>query len=99
MRIELQRVGAPKPALSRSKGLSFATWNTPMTRVLPVRRASAHVQRNIAGRSRFTGKERDTESGNDYFGARYYASAIGRMMRLDQMNVSATRHYDDLRAP
>jgi hypothetical protein len=22
----------------------------------------------------FTGKERDTESGNDYFGARYYAS-------------------------
>ena len=24
-----------------------------------------------------TGKERDTESGNDYFGARYYASAMG----------------------
>ena len=24
--------------------------------------------------SLFTGKERDTESGNDYFGARYYAS-------------------------
>jgi hypothetical protein len=22
----------------------------------------------------FTGKERDSESGNDYFGARYYAS-------------------------
>jgi hypothetical protein len=26
----------------------------------------------------FTGKERDTESGNDYFGARYYASSMGR---------------------
>ena len=25
----------------------------------------------------FTGKERDTESGNDYFGARYYASSHG----------------------
>ena len=28
----------------------------------------------------FTGKERDTESGNDYFGARYYASSMGRFM-------------------
>ena len=26
----------------------------------------------------FTGKERDAESGNDYFGARYYASNMGR---------------------
>ena len=28
-----------------------------------------------------TGKERDTESGNDYFGATYYASSMGRWMR------------------
>jgi RHS repeat-associated protein len=34
-------------------------------------------------RSRFTGKERDTESGNDYFGARYYASSMGRFMSPD----------------
>ena len=31
----------------------------------------------------FTGKERDTESGNDYFGARYYASSVGRFMSPD----------------
>ncbi|HUN85120.1 MAG TPA: Ig-like domain repeat protein [Terracidiphilus sp.] len=31
----------------------------------------------------FTGKERDTESGNDYFGARYYASTMGRMLSPD----------------
>ena len=31
----------------------------------------------------FTGKERDAESGNDYFGARYYASAMGRFMSPD----------------
>jgi RHS repeat-associated protein len=31
----------------------------------------------------FTGKERDTESGNDYFEARYYASALGRFMSPD----------------
>ena len=31
----------------------------------------------------FTGKERDTESGNDYFGARYYASTMGRWLSPD----------------
>src|SRR5450432_2151804 len=33
--------------------------------------------------SRYTGKERDTESGNDYFGARYYSSSMGRFMSPD----------------
>jgi RHS repeat-associated protein len=33
--------------------------------------------------SRSTGKERDTESGNDYFGARYYASSMGRWLSPD----------------
>ena len=32
---------------------------------------------------RFTGRERDTESGLDYFGARYYASSMGRWMSPD----------------
>ncbi|MGO9776931.1 MAG: RHS repeat-associated core domain-containing protein, partial [Terracidiphilus sp.] len=31
----------------------------------------------------FTAKERDTESGNDYFEARYYSSAMGRFMSPD----------------
>jgi RHS repeat-associated protein len=35
------------------------------------------------GPSIFTGKERDQESGNDYFGARYYASSMGRFMSPD----------------
>jgi len=33
--------------------------------------------------SRSTGKERDTESGNDYFMARYYSSAMGRFLSPD----------------
>ncbi|MGA3093247.1 MAG: RHS repeat-associated core domain-containing protein [Terriglobales bacterium] len=37
---------------------------------------------------KFTGKERDTESGNDYFGARYYASTMGRFMTPDPSNLS-----------
>jgi RHS repeat-associated protein len=33
--------------------------------------------------SRSTGKERDAESGNDYFSARYYASSMGRFLSPD----------------
>lgn len=32
---------------------------------------------------RYTGKEHDSESGNDYFGARYYASTMGRFLSPD----------------
>jgi RHS repeat-associated protein len=34
-------------------------------------------------RYRYTGKERDEESGLDYFGARYYAAWLGRWMSAD----------------
>ena len=34
-------------------------------------------------RYKFTGKERDSESGLDYFGARYYGSSMGRFMSSD----------------
>jgi RHS repeat-associated protein len=37
--------------------------------------SGAFVSRSIS-----TGKERDTKSGNDYFGARYYASSMGRFL-------------------
>jgi RHS repeat-associated protein len=37
----------------------------------------------------FTGKERDAESGLDYFGARYYGSSMGRMMSPDPGNIGA----------
>lgn len=35
----------------------------------------------------YTGKERDTESGLDYFGARYYGSSMGRWMSPDPSNL------------
>jgi len=38
---------------------------------------------------RYTGKERDAESGNDYFGARYYGSSMGRFMSPDPLMASA----------
>jgi RHS repeat-associated protein len=39
----------------------------------------------------FTGKERDTESGLDYFGARYIASTTGRFMVPDPTNLTDAR--------
>src|SRR5208283_2078144 len=38
---------------------------------------------NDATEHHFTGKERDSESGNDYFAARYYNSATGRFFSPD----------------
>jgi len=39
-------------------------------------------------RPHFTGKERDAESGLDYFGARYYGSNMGRWMSPDPVILS-----------
>ena len=40
-------------------------------------------------RQKFTGKERDAETGLDYFGARYYGSAQGRFTSPDPSRLSA----------
>ena len=41
-------------------------------------------------RYQFTGKERDSESGLDNFGARYFGSSLGRFMRPDPQNAGAS---------
>ena len=49
--------------------------------------------------SHFTGKERDTESGNDYFGARYYGSSMGRFTSPDSDVLPDTVPYADFSNP
>jgi RHS repeat-associated protein len=44
---------------------------------------AANPQAGAGTRRRFTGKERDAETGLDYFGARYYRSQIGRFNTTD----------------
>jgi RHS repeat-associated protein len=56
-------------------GIGFANPNTATGLA-----ASLYDERR---RSRTTGKERDSESGLDYFGARYYGSALGRFTSPD----------------
>ena len=46
---------------------------------------------------KFTGKERDSESGLDNFGARYYGSSLGRFMQTDPIWVKADRMFDPQR--
>lgn len=43
---------------------------------------------------RFTGKERDAESGLDNFGPRYFASTMGRFMSPDPLFISPERLFD-----
>jgi RHS repeat-associated protein len=43
---------------------------------------------------KFTGKERDSESGLDNFGARYFASTMGRFMSADPFTVTPGRVVD-----
>ncbi|MDE1156352.1 MAG: hypothetical protein PW735_11580 [Acidobacteriaceae bacterium] len=47
----------------------------------------------------FTGKERDAESGLDYFGARYYGSSMGRFMSPDWSKTPEGVPYADLSNP
>jgi RHS repeat-associated protein len=47
----------------------------------------------------YTGKERDGESGNDYFGARYYASSMGRFVSPDWSKTPEGVPYADLSNP
>jgi|GEM_PF-6662377 len=49
--------------------------------------------------SRYTGKERDTESGLDYFGARYYASSMGLWVSPDWADKPEAVPYSDLARP
>jgi RHS repeat-associated protein len=57
--------------------------------LVPVQRVRADERARFQSRS--TGKERDTESGNDYFGARYYASTMGRFLSPDPITVTPAR--------
>ena len=47
----------------------------------------------------FTGKERDTESGLDYFGARYFNSSLGRFMIPDWAAKATAVPYADFGDP
>ena len=77
--------GAPGPSLLGTGDIDTMQAQTsirlpdiPMTPPLTCHLSTASGHRSIS-----SGKERDAESGNDYFGARYYGSSMGRFMSPD----------------
>jgi RHS repeat-associated protein len=92
------------PQLREKPRLGFSSKNPALHQVHEVCnsttalgfRAALHLERI---RSRYTGKERDTESGNDYFGARYYSSAMGRWMSPDWSKSVQAIPYADFTHP
>jgi len=76
--------------------LGSASWITDMSGQ-PVQHlqykpfGGEHVDQQAPGtdyseRFRFTGKERDAETGYDYFGARYYSSSLGIWLSVDPLS-------------
>jgi len=73
---ENSRLGYQLSTVALHPGIGFVNSNTA---------TGLRVCLYDAGRgSRCTGKERDPESGLDYFGARYYGSALGRFSSPDE---------------
>ena len=59
-----------------------------------------HVVTNTCPQNyKFTGKERDTETGNDAFGARYFSPSLGRWLSPDWSGVPAPVPYAQLTNP
>jgi len=59
-----------------------------------------HAYINSCSRNyKFEGKERDTETGNDDFGARYYTSRFGRWLSADWSSVPVPVPYANLANP
>jgi RHS repeat-associated protein len=54
---------------------------------------------NVPQHFKFTGKERDSESGFDMFGARYYGSSLGRFITPDWATKATTVPYADFGDP
>jgi RHS repeat-associated protein len=54
---------------------------------------------NDSNHYKFTGKERDGESGLDYFGARYYSNGLGRWISADWSATAVPVPYADLGDP
>jgi RHS repeat-associated protein len=54
---------------------------------------------NDSNHYKFTGKERDTETNLDYFGARYYANVLGRFITPDWAAKATAVPYGDFADP
>src|SRR5205807_177870 len=57
------------------------------------------VSNNDSNHYKFTGKERDSETGLDYFGARHYSNSLGRFITPDWSATPVPVPYSELTDP
>ena len=57
------------------------------TEFYPFGRSRLEQRNDFESAYKFTGKERDKESGFDYFGARYYLPVVGSFISVDPLYV------------
>jgi len=78
-------LGTERARFDSNANLLGAFTSDPFGDVLATKLDSGTDDNNI----HLTGKERDTESGLDYFGARYYGSSMGRFLSPDPAGMQA----------
>jgi len=66
---------------------------------IPMVASALPIQTRAQNAYKFEGKERDAETGNDDFGARYYSNRFGRWLSADWSNVPAPIPYANLTNP
>jgi RHS repeat-associated protein len=95
---------AANALLSEKPHQGVPSWNLALHQGIDERNSTAAIGLRVGQHlnrawSRYTGKERDTESGLDYFGARYYASNMGRWMSPDWADKPEAVPYSSLDNP
>jgi RHS repeat-associated protein len=86
------QLGTPRIVLDKSGSLANTTRHDylPFGEELFAGRTTGLGYTNDTTRQKFTSKERDVETGLDYFGARYYSLIQGRFTSPDPLHASAT---------
>jgi len=90
--ITADALGSPRLITAQDKSVKARHDYLPFGEGIPAGYGSRSAAQGYVAdglRQKFTGKERDVESGLDYFGSRYYGSGLGRFNSADSMFGSA----------
>jgi RHS repeat-associated protein len=95
---------AANALLSEKPHQGVPSWNLALHQGIDERNSTAAIGLRVGQHlnrawSRYTGKERDSETGLDYFGARYFSSAQGRFTSPDWSAAPQPVPYADFEDP
>jgi RHS repeat-associated protein len=94
------QIGTPRMVLDKTGSLAnvsrhdYLPFGEELFAPIGGRTAGLGYTGSDPARQKFALKERDGETGLDYFGARYYASTQGRFTSVDPITVTPDRFYD-----